>query len=88
MHTNLGASSVVTLSLPASAAAGTCFTFAVQASQELRIEPGTATIRDSSGQTAGKYKSANSIGVCLSLVADSNGDWATAGKSGVWTEES
>jgi len=88
VHSNLGAASVVTLTLPASAAAGTFFTFAVQAAQELRIEPGTATIRDSSGQTAGKYKSANSIGACLTLVADSNGDWVTTGKSGVWTEES
>ncbi len=88
VHTNLGAGAVVTLTLPASASAGTCFTFAVQAAQELRVEPGAAAIRDSSGQTAGKYKSANSIGACLSLVADSNGDWVTAGKNGVWTEES
>ncbi len=86
VHTNLGATATVTLTLPASAA-GTVFSFAVQAGQELRIDPGTATIRDDSGQTADKYKSANSVGACLSLVADANGDWATIAKNGTWTEE-
>ena len=87
VHSNLGATATVTLTLPASAPAGMVFNFAVQAAQELRIDPDTATIRDSSGQTADKYKSANVIGACLSLVADSNGDWATIAKNGTWTEE-
>ncbi len=87
VHSNLGASSTVTLTLPDSAPAGTVFRFAVQAAQELRIDPGTAVIRDDSGQTTGKYKSANAIGASLSLVADSAGDWATIAKNGTWTEE-
>jgi len=87
VHTNLGATSTVTLTLPASAVAGTVFSFAVQAAQELRIDPGTAAIRDDSGQTADKYKSASAVGACLSLVADANGDWATVAKNGTWTEE-
>ena len=87
VHSNLGATGTVTLTLPASAPAGTVFTFAVQAAQELRIEPGEATIRDDSGQTADKYKSANAIGECISLIADSNGDWVTIAKNGTWTEE-
>jgi hypothetical protein len=87
VHANLGASGVVTLTLPASAEAGTVFTFAVQASQQLRIDPGVAAIRDDSGQTADKYKWANTIGACLTVVADSNGDWVTIGKNGTWTEE-
>jgi len=87
VHTNLGATGTVTFTLPSSAPAGTVFTFAVQAAQELWIDPGTATIRDDSGQTVGKYKSASAIGACLSLVADSNGDWVTIGKNGTWTEE-
>lgn len=87
VHTNLGAAAPVTLTLPASAAAGTVFSFAVQAAQELRIDPGTTAIRDDSGQTTGKYKSANAVGACLSLVADANGDWATTAKNGTWTEE-
>jgi len=87
VHTNLGASGAITLTLPASATAGTVFTFAVQAAQQLRIDPGTATIRDDSGQTADKYKWADAIGECITLVADSNGDWVTAAKNGTWTEE-
>jgi hypothetical protein len=87
VHSNLGATGTVTLTLPASAPAGTVFTFVVQAAQELRIDPGAATIRDDSGQTADKYKSADAIGECLTLVADSNGDWATMAKNGTWTEE-
>ncbi|HUW18632.1 MAG TPA: hypothetical protein VMW16_04955 [Sedimentisphaerales bacterium] len=87
VHTNLGATGTVTLTIPASAPAGTEFSFAVQAAQELRIDPGAAAIRDDSGQTADKYKSANTIGASLTLVADSNGDWATVAKNGTWTEE-
>lgn len=87
VHTNLGASATVTLSLPASAPAGTVFSFAVQASQQLSIDPGTAAIRDDSGQTADKYKSANTIGASLTVIADSSGNWATIAKNGTWTEE-
>ena len=87
IHTNLGATATVTLTLPASAQAGTVFYFAVQEAQELRIDPGSATIRDDSGQTADKYKAANAIGESLSLVADANGDWVTIAKNGTWTEE-
>jgi len=87
VHTNLGAAAAVTLTLPASAAAGTTFSFAVQAAQELRIDPGTATIRDDSGQSANKYKSANTVGAALYIISDSNGDWATIAKNGTWTEE-
>jgi hypothetical protein len=87
IHSNLGATGVVTLTLPASAPAGTALSFAVQAAYELRIDPGTATIRDDSGQTADKYKSANAIGASICLAADSAGDWATTAKNGSWTEE-
>jgi hypothetical protein len=87
VHTNLDATATVTLTLPASAPSGTVFYFAVQAAQEMRIDPGSATIRDDSGQTTGKYKSADAIGESLCLVADSNGDWATVAKNGSWTEE-
>ena len=87
VHSNLGATGTVTLTLPASAPEGTVFTFAVQAMQELRIDPGTATIRDDSGQTAEKYKVADAIGECLTVMADSSGDWATIAKNGTWTEQ-
>ncbi len=87
VHTNLGATGTVTLTLPASAPQGNVFTFAVQAAQELRIDPGTATIRDDSGVTSDKYKVADAIGESLTVVADSNGDWMTIAKNGTWTEE-
>ncbi len=87
VHTNLGASGVVTLTLPESAAAGTVFCFAVQSANELRIEPGSAAIRDTSGQAAGKYKSADAIGESMTLTADVNGDWVTIAKNGDWTEQ-
>ncbi len=87
VHSNLGATGTVTLTLPASASEGTVFSFAVQAAQELRVDPGTATIRDDSGQTSDKYKSADAIGECLTIIADSNGDWTTIAKNGTWTEE-
>ncbi|MHC4394606.1 MAG: hypothetical protein ACYS1A_03030 [Planctomycetota bacterium] len=87
VHTNLGATETVTLTLPVLAPEGTIFTFAIQASQELQIDPDTATIKDDSGQTAEKYKAADAIGECLTLVADSNGDWMTVAKNGTWSEE-
>jgi hypothetical protein len=87
VHSNLGASATVTLSLPASAPVGTVFSFAVQAAQQLRIDPGTAAIRDDSGQTADKYKSASTIGTSLTVIADLVGDWATIAKNGTWSEE-
>jgi hypothetical protein len=87
VHSNLGATAVVTLTLPSAPPEGTELTFAVQAAQELRVDPDTATIRDDSGQTAGRYKSASTIGATLTLVADGNGDWATTAKNGTWTEE-
>jgi hypothetical protein len=87
IHTNFGAAGIVTLTLPAAAIEGSELTFAVQEARELRVDPGLTAIRDSSGQTAGKYKSAAAIGASLALVADSSGDWVTVAKNGTWTEE-
>jgi len=87
VHSNLGATGAITLTLPTVAKAGIKFAFAVQAAQELRIDPGTATIRDDSGQTADKYKTANAIGECLQIISNSNGDWIVIAKYGTWTEE-
>ena len=87
VHSNFGATATVTLSLPATAPTGTVFSFAVQASQQLRIDPGTAAIRDDSGQTVDKYKSADTIGASLTIIADSTGNWATIAKNGTWSEQ-
>ena len=87
VHNNFGATGAITLTLPASASKGTHYWFAVKVAQELRIDPGAKTIRDDSGQTADKYKTANAIGECIHIVADANGDWETISKYGTWTEE-
>ncbi len=87
VHTNRGASGTITLTLPVSVSEGTMFTFCVQAVGQLRVDPGTATIRDDCGQTADKYKWADAVGECLQLVADSSGDWITLAKRGTWSEE-
>ena len=87
VHTNYGAAGTVTLTLPSSAPQGLRFSFAVQTAQALRVDPGPAAIRDDSGITPGKYKSAGTIGACITVIADSNGDWATIAKNGTWTEE-
>lgn len=87
VHSNLGATGAITLTLPIVDKAGIKFTFAVQAAQELRIDPGAATIRDNSGQTADKYKTANAIGESLRIISNSAGDWYTISKNGTWGEE-
>ncbi|MBM4029197.1 MAG: hypothetical protein FJ280_27935 [Planctomycetes bacterium] len=87
VHTNLGATGTVTITLPPAATPGTVFTFAVQAAYALRVDPGAAALRDDSGQTPDKYKSANVIGASLTVIADANGDWATIAKNGTWTQE-
>ena len=87
VHSNAGASGVVTITLPGSVCAGCEFVFAVQCGQELRVDPGSGCIYDSSGQTADKYKSANSIGACMTVISDGAGGWIVTGKSGIWTEE-
>jgi hypothetical protein len=86
VHTNLGSTGFITLTLPVGPQAGTRFTFCVQGTHSLRVNPGTAAIRDNSGQTAGKYKWADYVGECITVVADSNGDWAVTAKSGIWSE--
>jgi hypothetical protein len=87
VHTNRGATGMITLTLPANPTEGITFRFAVQAVQSLAVDPGAATIRDDCGQTAGKYKWANAIGECIEFVADSNGDWLTISKRGTWLQE-
>ena len=87
VHTNRGATGMITLTLPANATEGITFRFAVQAVQSLAVDPGAATIRDDCGQTADKYKWANAIGECIEFVADSNGNWITISKRGTWLEE-
>lgn len=87
IHSNLGATSAITLTLPTVTRAGIKFTFAVQAAAELRIDPAAATIRDDVNQTVSKYTTANAIGEALQLISNSSGDWIVIAKYGTWTKE-
>lgn len=87
VHSNSGATGTITLTLPTVKVSGVKFTFAIQAAQELRIDPAAATILDDSGQTSDKYKTANAIGECLVVISNSDGDWIVIAKYGTWTEQ-
>jgi len=87
IHTNLGATGAITISLPTAVLAGSRFTVSVQAAETLNIDPGSAAIIDVGGFTAGKDKYCNSIGSFMTVVSDENGDWIVTGKSGTWNEE-
>ena len=85
---NNAATSTVTLTLPANAEEGVIFYFLVLENQEFRIEPGEATIIDSCGQTAGKYKYSNVVANSLTMVSAPGNKWLVISKSGTWSEES
>jgi len=93
IHTNLNATEDITIFLPASASMGTTFCFSVETLYtppiQLRVDPGSAAIIDNSNQskTPNKYIWADSMGECISFVADSNGDWLTTSKNGTWSME-
>jgi len=87
VHTNKGAGGVITLTLPDPGIEGVVFTFCVNAVQQLRIDPQSATIIDNAGQTANKYEWADAIGETLSLICDAAGDWLVIAKNGTWSEE-
>ncbi len=87
VHTNLGATGAVTISMPTFVMAGTKYTVAVEAAYELRIDPVAKSIIDTSGTTASKYKTCSTVGASMTVVSDENGDWVVIGKSGTWTEE-
>ena len=84
VHTNLGATSAITASLPASPPAGTAFKFACMADQALRLAPGTAGGIYIKGdkQADNKYVSVTDIGDFVHLIADGNGDWVAAASIG------
>jgi hypothetical protein len=85
---NRRATGPITLTLPALANKGRKFTFVVQSAQELRIDPGVQTIRDDEGNVAGKYLYNDFVGLNITLIADSNHDWATSDKIGnQWSSE-
>ena len=89
VHTNLGAGGTITLTLPADPEGGTWFAFAVQATQNLRIEPGDNAIYQFNppDPPEGLYIEANAIGECITLIANGCNDWLVITKAGTWTYE-
>ncbi len=84
VHTNLGASGVVTATLPQSPPAGTTFQFVCMADQPLRLEPGAAggIYIKGAKQADNKYVSVTDIGDFVHLIADRNGDWVAVASIG------
>lgn len=87
--TNLGATGVVTLTLPAGSPAGTTYTIGVSAAFELRIDPPSdkSLIQGGSVRTAGKYISADDEGETIVLTCNSAGNWLVTSTVGTWTVE-
>ena len=84
VHTNLGASGVVTATLPQSPPKGTTFQFVCMADQPFRLEPGAAggIYIKGAKQADNKYVSVTDIGDFVHLLADGNGDWAAVASIG------
>lgn len=89
VHTNLGATAAVTLTLPQDAPIGCNFTFVVMAAYALRIDPGAAGAVYIGGakQTDDKYVWADDEAESVELIADGNGDWIAVGTVGTWGVE-
>ena len=90
VHTTVGASGLVTFTLPP-ATLGLEYFFRVGAAQTLRIDPdGTETIAlPSSGvqESAGEYICANADGETVHIGCDVAGEWSVYGYTGTWTPE-
>ena len=89
VHTNLGATGAIVLTLPQDAFTGCSFSFVVMAAQELRVDPGAAGAVYIGGakQTDNKYITANDEAESVELIADGNGDWIALSTTGTWTVE-
>ncbi|GAI24889.1 unnamed protein product, partial [marine sediment metagenome] len=89
LHTNLGATGDITLTLPQNPSAGCYFHFTVMAAHQLRIDPGAAggIYINGAKQTDNKYIWAADEGASVMLIADGNGDWAALYSVGTWGVE-
>lgn len=89
VHTNLGASGAIKLTLPQDASVGCWFQFVVMAANELQIEPGAAggIYINGAKQTDDMYIGADDEAESVMLVADGNGDWIAVATVGTWTVE-
>jgi hypothetical protein len=92
VHTNLGDANGSSVKLPASAPAGTNFTFALQVAQAMDViihgaggkfyDGGTISTDDGGGDMK---ITADDEGECLTLMSDGAGGWFVTAKVGTWT---
>jgi len=89
VHSNLGASGTVVLTLPQSVTAGVKYYFVVMAAFAFRIDPGAAGAIYINGakQTDNMYISSSTINDSVMVVSAGTGDWCVLLKSGTWTVE-
>lgn len=88
IHSNLGASGNITMTLPAPTLAGIQLEFVVQAAYELRIDPGASDGIYINGalQTDGHYIWADDEGESVKLVSDGT-NWVAMYATGTWGVE-
>jgi len=83
--TNAGATGSVVVYLPTFDYPGTRYTFCVQAGHNLVIDPLSNNIRCwSGGGTSGHTIYSDTIGDCVTLVSDANGNWMSTAMHGSW----
>jgi hypothetical protein len=83
--TNAGATGSIVVYLPTFDYPGTRYTFCVQENQMLVIDPLTLNIRCWSGGGTTRYTVYSStIGDCITLVSDGNGNWMSTAMHGSW----
>jgi len=87
VHTNLGASGNIALTLPQDADVEVYFEFVVMAAHQLQVDPGAAGAIYINGakQTDDKYIWADDEGESVKLVCDGNHDWIALYTQGTWT---
>jgi len=87
VHTNEGATDAVRIWLPTFELAGTTYTFVVRENYELRVDPVSDILFDTSGSTAGKYKYSSTVGDTLTVMSLGDGNWVVTAKTGTWQQE-
>ena len=89
LHTDRGATGIVTIYLPEDAAMGIYFTFSSGPTYAMRIDPGADTILLNTNSPADKYINITSpvkIGN-ITLVSNGFNEWYPLHRRGVWSHE-
>jgi hypothetical protein len=87
VHTNKGATGSLRTLLPSFNAAGTKYTFVVAEAFDYRIYPTGNKILSEAGAVTNKSLVSNTIGDCLTVVMNEDGNWYVTARYGTWTKE-